>query len=118
MMASSSKQVTVEDASPSPPPLPKEPLPGPSATEPIDEPIHSLGDDELTDEEEANEEESGDEWDPAAEHIPGDVTGENAKGNSQGEGELQPWQAVWAPEQQGELQSACSLFTDIILTIF
>ncbi len=99
-MASSSKQVTVEDASPSPPPLPKEPLPNSAQPAPIDQPIESLGEDD-----ESGEEESDEEWDPAAERGPEAVNGkEKGKEKDQSNGEDgQPWQAVWAPEQNGKL---------------
>jgi len=96
-MASTSKRVTVEDASPSPPPLPKEHLPAPAVAEPVDQPIESLGDDD------SEEEEWDDEWDPAAKRLPGEAN-EKGKGKGKGKeanGDGQPWQAVWAPERNG-----------------
>lgn len=105
---SSSKHPTVEAGSPSPPPLPSEPLPLTTDT-PIDQPIASLGED---DEENEEENESDAEWDPSEERLPGQGTDkEKGKGKyvetdaNTSEGE-QPWQAVWAPEQNGQLRVA------------
>ena len=97
-MASTSRQATVQDASPSPPPLPNEPLP--TITDPalvVDQPIESLGDDD----DESEDDDSDDEWDPALQRGPGEVKGKS-KAKEDSKGETQPWQAVWAPEQNGE----------------
>lgn len=97
-MASTSKRVTVEDASPSPPPLPKEPLPASNAAEPVDQPIDSIGDEGSEDE----EEDSNDESDPASERGPAGLNGKvKGKGKEAANGDALPWQAVWAPEQNG-----------------
>jgi len=94
---SPAKPVTIEDASPTPPPLPNEPLH--TATETIDLPITSLGG--------GLDEEEEQEWDPAEERGPGESSSSGkgkgvAKGEEEG-GDEQPWQAVWAPDQNGQL---------------
>ncbi|WWD19154.1 hypothetical protein CI109_103612 [Kwoniella shandongensis] len=112
-MSSSTRKVTVEDAtsshsaSPSPsPPAAKSALPTSSKPHegeddtadpvPVDQPIDSLGGEEHEDEDE-------DEWDPAEERLPGEAEGKGkGKGKAkegEGEGEAHPWQAVWSPEQ-------------------
>jgi hypothetical protein len=108
---STSKQATVAAASPSPPPLPNEPLPFTSVT--ADEPITSLGDDDDDDENDENEEDdeeaSDAEWDPAEERLPGDDVKGKGKRKASAEpeegvasiGQDQPWQAVWSPEKNG-----------------
>ncbi|WRT68500.1 uncharacterized protein IL334_005476 [Kwoniella shivajii] len=106
----STKKATVEDAS-SLSPSPSAPAPVQSSSpdgkeDTVDEPITTLGGDdaeaegkEAEDEEEEEEEEEV--WDPSSEKLPGQ--GESSKGKSKaknvGEGEEQPWQAVWSPEQ-------------------
>lgn len=122
---STSKQATVEDASPSPPPLPTEqpPLPTgqpPLPTEPVpgavDEPIRSLGDGVSDDDDEEDEEEEEEEWDPSEERLPGQ---EGKKGTGKGKGKesraggeggeevkAHPWQAVWSAEKNGEWKGA------------
>jgi hypothetical protein len=108
------------------PPLPNEPAPTASSSStadlgiipgPIDEPITSLGDD---DDQEGQSESSEGEWDPAEERLPGETSkkrkakhddkssASKTKGKdkgkekaSEGEASEQPWQAVWAPEQNG-----------------
>lgn len=99
---------TVQEASPSPPPLPKESLPaaGPSTEAgPADQPITSLGE---------GDDEDADEWDPAEERLPGQDAPKKDKGKGKataaaatahgiaaGDGNAHPWQAVWSPEKNG-----------------
>ncbi|WVF67573.1 hypothetical protein IAT40_002331 [Kwoniella sp. CBS 6097] len=111
----SAKQATVEDApsSPSPPPIAStDKLKGSDDQEtdeaksqagseerdsPKEQLITSLG---AGEEDEAEEEEE--EWDPAEERLPGQEVKEKSKGKEkekETEAEAQPWQAVWAPEQ-------------------
>jgi len=101
---SSSKQPTVTEASPSPPPLPNEPLPETSL--PVDQPITEIGDGDDDEDDEAG---SDEEWDPAEVRLPGDNTQVPGKGKGKGKevdpgevGQDQPWQAVWSPEKNGE----------------
>ncbi|WVQ68347.1 uncharacterized protein L199_006554 [Kwoniella botswanensis] len=109
MPPSPTKQATVEDAtsaSPTPTPPPASELPESSSTQVDkveDQPIDSLGDDE----------EEEEEWDPSSERLPGQssstskekgkaVEDENDKekeGKEKEQGQEQPWQAVWAAEQ-------------------
>ena len=97
-MASTSQQATVQDASLSPPPLPNEPLPTIRDSAPVvDQPIESLGDDDG----ESEDDDSDDEWDPADQRGPGEVR-ESTKVKEVSTGEDQPWQAVWALEQNGQ----------------
>lgn len=115
-----SKQVTLEEASPSPPPLPKEPIPVASSSKSADEgkedaadvPINSLGDDDEEQDEEAGNQDKGEdddedeeeEWDPSEERLPGQSS-KTAKGKgkaAESDASEQPWQAVWAPEQNGQ----------------
>lgn len=127
-----SKQVTVAEASPSPPPLPKEPLPSTDditassavadtngETAVVDQPITSLGDGESDEE---GDEEDEEVWDPSEERLPGDVS-ISGKKRDKGKGKLKqeesvpgvvaadgahPWQAVWSAEKNGELKQGCS----------
>jgi hypothetical protein len=115
-------KASVQEASPSPPPLPPGPLPttssssaGPSESRPTDVPIASLGEDD--DEEEEGEGEDQDEgeaggskvagsdddeeWDPADERLPGQGSKDKGKGKATEQDANQPWQAVWAAEQNG-----------------
>lgn len=124
-----SKQATVREASASPPPLPNEPLPeasgsGTSATSTAaanDVPINTLGDEDASDDEseagktlgglnEVEDDDDEEEWDPAEERLPGQPSA-SAKGKEkavEGEGQEQPWQAVWAAEQNGK-PSTCRM---------
>ncbi|ORY35655.1 hypothetical protein BCR39DRAFT_511339 [Naematelia encephala] len=115
-MASTSKTVAVASSSPSPPPLPNEPLPSTSDL-PVDQPIDSLGDDD--DDEDEDQEEDGSASASTSRQGSGDakIGGESSssavaqieKGNGaetakdgaadQSQSQSQPWQAVWAPEQ-------------------
>ena len=109
------KEATVEDGSPSPPPLPNEPPPEVSAEEVIDQPIASLGEDHDEEDDNASDSsfESGDsEWDPSEQRLPGesskrkvketvDTDGEGSGDQAADTNESQPWQAVWSPEQNG-----------------
>jgi hypothetical protein len=110
-MASTAKYTTVEEASPSPPPLPNEPLPG----APIDVPITALGEGEDSDDGGEEGENAEEVWDPSSEAQPGeDRKGKGkrkAEDVEEGQGggreksmdaKENPWQAVWAPEQNGE----------------
>ncbi|WVR09513.1 hypothetical protein IAU60_006581 [Kwoniella sp. DSM 27419] len=112
------KQVTVEDASASPSPPPSE-LKGAASGSgsaqvesvdgagPVDQPIDSLGSDSDEEGEGSDAAEEEEEWDPAEERLPGQV--DNGKGKGKGKAKKdaageevkddQPWQAVWAPEQ-------------------
>lgn len=118
----SSKKVTVQEASPSPPPLPKEPLPSSSVIPPtsnteavVDQPITSLG------AEGSDEDDDEDEWDPSEERIPGQESSGKGKDKGKGKGKqvaseeagetgeegkeeekAHPWQAVWSAEKNGE----------------
>lgn len=118
-----SKQVTVEEGSASPPPLPKESLPeastststscGPSTEQVADIPVGALGEDSNhadgdkrvdavnpATNEHAEEDE---EWDPAEERLPGQTRSAKGKGKAaESEAGEQPWQAVWAAEQNGQ----------------
>ncbi|WVW85532.1 hypothetical protein I302_107570 [Kwoniella bestiolae CBS 10118] len=99
-----SKQATVEDASSASPTPPPAELPESSAAvdEAVDQPIDSIGEDDQSKEAEKEEEE---EWDPSSERLPGQATPkekEKEKGKEKADGkteEEQPWQAVWAAEQ-------------------
>jgi len=115
MAESSTSAATRESASP--PPLPKEPILTSNEAVPVDQPIDSLGDDD--------EDEQPAEDGPAAEEAQaGGESGEEdlpvkkrkGKGKAANEGssgttkveaasEAQPWQAVWAPEQNGRSSS-------------
>jgi hypothetical protein len=117
-----SKQPSVQEASPSPPPLPPGPVPtastsaaGESGGQPVDVPINSLGEDEddsdaasgPDDEVEEKDDDEEEEWDPAEERLPGQG-GAKDKGKGKAEDQStadQPWQAVWAAEQNGKLHS-------------
>lgn len=123
----SSRRVVVEEASPSPPPLPKEPLPegstsarnatatgstaanegsvdGDGAGEGPND--GSGGDAEDQSEgvkgNEAGKEEEEEEWDPAEERLPGQTSAKGKGKAVEGETSDQPWQAVWAAEQNGQ----------------
>ncbi|KAK6910750.1 hypothetical protein I203_104782 [Kwoniella mangroviensis CBS 8507] len=104
MSASPTRQATVEDAtsaSPTPTPPPASDFPESSSTQVDkveDQPMNSLGDDE-----------GEEEWDPSSERLPGQssptskekdfaVEDENHK-EEEGKEKEQPWQAVWAAEQ-------------------
>jgi hypothetical protein len=117
-------KASVLEASPLPPPLPPGPLPtasgssaGPSEVQPVDVPIASLGEDE---EEEDDEEEDqaavgagsskedgsdDEEWDPSEERLPGQSSKDKGKGKATEQDASQPWQAVWAAEQNGNPSS-------------
>ena len=114
-------KASVQEASPSPPPLPPGPLPtastsaaGASESQVGDVPIESLGDDSADEDDE--EEESGagpsgviqddedEEWDPAEERLPGQSAKDKGKAKeTEQDTDKQPWQAVWAAEQNGKL---------------
>lgn len=116
-----SKQVTVEEASPSPPPLPKEVAPVASSSnssspaevsatrDPADVPVDTLGENSDSDQGEEDAGSEIEEWDPSEERLPGQTSkSSSSKGKGKavdGETSNQPWQAVWAPEQNG--QSPC-----------
>ncbi|WWC63387.1 uncharacterized protein I303_105987 [Kwoniella dejecticola CBS 10117] len=109
--ASISKKATVEEAEQSPSPPPASPAKLPESTDEggngksgvIDEPIDSLGNDDEKEQEEEEEE----EWDPSSERLPGQTTSKGGKGKNKDDGkeeidaggEGQPWQAVWAEQQ-------------------
>jgi len=113
-------KASVQEASPSPPTLPPGPLPtassstaGPSESQPTDVPIAALGEDD--EDEEDDEEEAGtearqedgsddEEWDHAEERLPGQSSKNKGKGKATEQESSQPWQAVWAAEQNGKLQ--------------
>lgn len=122
----SKKAATVEEASPSPPPLPPGPIPTASSGV-IDQPIASLGegsDDEDEDGgedgEEDEEEDDEEEWDPSEERLPGskvkgkgkakatDATAEGGAAAGEGEDKAHPWQAVWSPDKNGAFTSFIS----------
>jgi hypothetical protein len=121
-------KASVQEASPSPPPLPPGPLPtastsstGATEAQAGDVPIESLGNDDEDDEDEEEEsgggpsgvdkDESGDEeWDPSEERLPGQSTKGKGKGKeTEQDANKQPWQAVWAAEQNGKLTCPCEL---------
>lgn len=116
---------SVQEASPSPPPLPPGPVPtgsssnaGPLENQPADVPIASIGEDE-DDEDDVDEnddevenagasKEDGsddEEWDPSEERLPGQSSKDKGKGKATDQDASQPWQAVWAPEQNGKRSS-------------
>ena len=119
------KAATVEEASPSLPPLPSGPLPTQEA--PIAELINFLGEDDSEDErpkEDGGHAEDGageneEEWDPSAERLPGEgakgkgkekASSEGGASGGEGTGEnAHPWQAVWSPEKNGESSFQMSL---------
>jgi hypothetical protein len=112
-MASSSKQPTVEEASPSPPAaavsLPEQSAEATKSNAMIEKAESSGGSDEQAHEGAGTkgDEEPEDEWDPAAESLPGGSVNVKGKGKQTGDaggpqGSEQPWQAVWSPEQNGE----------------
>ncbi|KAK1927180.1 hypothetical protein DB88DRAFT_469887 [Papiliotrema laurentii] len=115
-MAESSRQAAAGSKSPTPPPLPDEPLPAPltgsigeeGEAQPVDQPILSLGDDD--DEEEEEQEGEGGKTDKGDgdedDHTEGDKDAAHSKSKGKEKeaapdmsGENQPWQAVWSPEQ-------------------
>lgn len=121
------KQVTVEEGSASPPPLPKEPIPEASSSGPIasgsgperstDIPVSTLGDENEHENENKNDGDGEDqedqvrdnadaedeEWDPSEERLPGQSTSAKGKGKAvESDTGGQPWQAVWAAEQNGQ----------------
>jgi len=118
-MAESSTRAAAAE-SPSPPPLPKEPIPTAKDSEvtPADQPIDSLGDDEDEEEttagntRESAERDDEDDDDEEEDERPAKKTKGKGKAlpseaNSEASGpkeasEAQPWQAVWAPEQNGK----------------
>lgn len=114
-------KASVQEASPSPPPLPPGPLPtattsatGANEAQVGDVPIDSLGNDseDEDDEEEetrggpsgVNKDDEDEEWDPAEERLPGQSTKDKGKRKeTNNDANSQPWQAVWAAEQNGKL---------------
>ena len=117
-------KASVQEASPSPPPLPPGPLPtasssnaGPSESQPADVPIALIGEDEDEDDEDEDDGEEAEgsdrkedgtyeeEWDPAKERLPGQSSKDKCKGKATEQDASQPWQAVWAAEQNGKLYS-------------
>lgn len=113
-MASTSKQPTVEEASPSPPvtavSLPEQSAEATISNAGIEKAESSGGSDEQANEGAGTkgDEEPEEEWDPAAESLPGGSANVKGKGKQTADaggpqGSEQPWQAVWSPEQNGEL---------------
>lgn len=117
-------KASVQEASPSPPPLPPGPIltastsaVGANEAQAGDVPIESLGEDDEDDDEEDDQEESGggpsgvnqddedeEEWDPAEERLPGQTTKDKGKAKeTEQDASSNPWQAVWAAEQNGKL---------------
>ena len=124
-----SKQVTVEEGSASPPPLPKESIPESSTSASVasgsgtkratDVPVATVAEGSNHEDEDENEnatvgkdqEENvkqsadGEEevWDPSEERLPGQPSSAKGKGKAvESDAGGQPWQAVWAAEQNGQ----------------
>lgn len=121
-----SKQVTVEEGSASPPPGPgsEESTPdvpvststpgasgseqaGDAATGDVVDSGGANSDDGEDHNQDASEVKDGDaqeeeEWDPSEERLPGQTSSTKGKGKAvDAEADSQPWQAVWAAEQNG-----------------
>jgi hypothetical protein len=141
-------KASVQEASPSPPPLPPGPIPtasssnaGPSESQPADVPIASIGEDEDEDDEDEEDEEddkdedgegqkagagaseedgsNDEEWDPAEERLPGQSNSKDkGKGKATEQDGSQPWQAVWAAEQNGKLEVSDYSLKLIISLVF
>ena len=126
-----SKQVTVEEGSVSSPPLPNEPLPEASnsisnadasgSREANEEVVDTFGQgsnhdehdvgghDDSNNPKEDGEEDDDEEWDPAEERLPGQTSAKGKGKAVEGEKSAQPWQAVWAAEQNGQFPTRTTL---------